>query len=196
MKSIYLILLVIAFNAFGQNSSITSTSSLATQPGNTGVHVVKGNYAMDTANERQQYLGTWRYETPTVFFEIKIELLNQKLRQTPNNIHYYYKDIVTIKYKLIKDDVLLYDNLNTPNDQIDSYGVKYGGDSFLDCSFVDYTKFVRAKLEITKLNTVPEKIIFDLSRYSYALLNHTPGFYDDGPLFYVPTGPIEMVKVN
>ncbi len=51
---------------------VLSTSSLA-DPYDI-VHLINhGNYAMDTNNERAQYIGTWRYESNGLLFELKVD---------------------------------------------------------------------------------------------------------------------------
>jgi hypothetical protein len=57
-------------------------------------HTKQGNYAIDTANEREQYVGLWRYQENGILFELKIELNNQRL-----TLH-GYTSLLEISYTL------------------------------------------------------------------------------------------------
>src|SRR5690554_5885496 len=124
-KIIIIIVIFMGYNVFSQDLPILSTTSLA----NPEYISEKGSYGMDTANERQQYVGLWRYNENGILFELKIELKNQSLNKIENQgiVHYYtYRDIVTLKYKLVKNGVELHNDLDLPYQEegYNSYGVK------------------------------------------------------------------------
>jgi hypothetical protein len=190
-------LLFIVNIAFAQYP-VESTTSLANED-DRYEHTKQGNYAMDTANEREQYVGLWRYQENGILFELKIELLNQKinLREFEEQSNYYYMDRVSIRYKLVKNGITLHDNINSPNiEQYVSYGFKYGSSEYLRGRMIDYTRNVIGQYTIKKLNTSPEKIIFNLGEFNYRRLN-PDSFYQAGvKLFSIPVGDLEMVKVD
>ncbi len=179
---------------------VITTTSLAGDPSNDVNFLKNGNYAIDVNNERDQYVGLWRYQDNGILFELKIEKKNQYINKVfiQGITSYHFFDVLTFKYKLIKNNVLIYDNLNQtiPEDYI-SIATKYGVDNYAYGGFLDATRNVCAKVSITKTNTNPEKIFFDLSSGAYYLLN--PISYYEGhviPLFNVPTNGIEMLKVD
>ncbi|WP_417369985.1 hypothetical protein [Flavobacterium beibuense] len=60
MKSlISIIIILIGFNVPAQSLPVTSTTSL-TNPDIDPNFGTNGNYAQDTTNERDQYVGTWQ----------------------------------------------------------------------------------------------------------------------------------------
>lgn len=162
-------------------------------------HGTSGNYGVDTNNERDQYVGLWEYNMNGTLFQLKIEKVDQFLvnlnfnNQNPNS--YYYNDVVIFKYKLIKNGVTLYDNLNTPILNNFSQGTKLASNSYLGGRFIEYYRGVNTLCEITKLSAIPEKINFNISRHIYSLLNPA-SFYQDGlPLFFIPANGIIMNKI-
>lgn len=175
---------------------VLSTSSLA-DPYDI-VHLINhGNYAMDTNNERAQYIGTWRYESNGLLFELKVDAADQFLQQFPDGSKYFFWDALILKYRLVENDVEIYNNLNatvTPNHE--SIGLKQGDREYLSGRIKDFTRNVTGTFSITKLNNNPEKIYFMLYLSGYTL--HNPReFYDDGqPLFSLPTNGVEMIKVE
>jgi hypothetical protein len=178
---------------------VLSTTSLAST-NDENSHTNTGNYAMDTANERNQYVGTWEYNQNGVLFEVKIEKKEQELLGvTSISSHYFYADVVTFKYRLVKNGQEVFNNLNqaifTGTDFMSS-AIKEGGDNYASGVFYDKTRNVQGVVTIKKLNTTPEKITFEVPLGAYHLMN-PPAYYEDGqPLFSIPTGEIEMVKVE
>jgi hypothetical protein len=197
MKNILTLTIIIISNIV-YSQSILSTTSLANQNDKHN-HTKQGNYAMDTANEREQYVGLWRYQENGILFELKIELNNQRLNsmQYEGQLFYYYVDEVILKYKLVKNGIVLHDNLNSPvivGDYV-SYGSKTANYP-LDGRILDYTRNVFGSFTIKRLNTTPEKIIFNLGEFNYKRLN-PDSFYQAGvKLFSIPTGDLEMVKID
>lgn len=210
MKTIIKIIVLLIVNSiYSQNTNgqyrVNRYASLYFQ-GDQQYYGELGVYARDTENEREQYLGLWRYETATILFEVKIEKADKLMFMIQDSqdvvSNYCFFDSVIFKYKLVENGITIYDNLNkvmpnsvSKNNYLSS-GRKQGWYDYLSGRFIDYTRNVAALVEIKKLNTVPEKISFDMSRNIYNKLN-TPSFYTDTSinLFNVPVGLIEMVKV-
>ena len=167
-------------------------------------HTNNGNYAMDTANERDQYVGTWKYDNGIgTIFEIKISKNDQAFHGViyRGEIYsdYYFMDNILIQYKLIINNTLIYDNMNSTNlDTIRSSGHKYASMNYLHGSIVDETTKVGVRYDIFKTNdTSPEKIIFKAQRGTmYKLYPRTGITAPDGTPTFFPMEEIEMVKVN
>jgi len=86
---------------------------------------------MDTNNERAQYIGLWRYQANGILFELKVEAADQMLEQFPNGSKYYFWDAVTLKYRLVKDGVEIYNNLaETVSNNQRSSGLKLGDQEY------------------------------------------------------------------
>lgn len=197
------IIIIIAFiglNAHAQLLPVTSTTSL-TNPDIDTNFGTNGNYAQDTANERDQYVGTWQYSQNGILFQVKIEKVNQLLSKWEDEngtvFRYTYCDVVIFKYKLVVNGNLIQDNLNQTNlpDLYPSEAIKKGTDDDLYGSFFDITNNVASRVSIKLLNTATPKITFNLSPGAYYFPN--PDLPNNPePLFTVPTGEIEMVKIN
>ncbi len=158
-----------------------------------------GTYVVDTNNERNQYVGLWQYNQNGLFLKLKIEKVDQRLSksvyQGPES-SYYFKDIIIIKYKLEKNGIVLYDNLNETNlDNIYSSGTKRSIDNYLDGHFLEYSRNINSYYTITRLGTFPETINFNLSRFLISRINPS-SFYNDGqPLFNIPTMGLILTKM-
>lgn len=195
---INIFILLLSYYVSGQYPVIT-TSTLA--DGRNDINFLKkGNYAVDTNNERDQYVGLWRYEQNGVLFELNIIKKDQYLNASIYNgeiLHYDYCDEVRLKYKLIKNGVILHNNLYFSEPQSDlSYGIKQGIDDYMDGSILDYTRNVVVSFSIKKLTGIPNKIKFALNPNIYTLKNPS-AYYEDGQLlFNIPLDEIEMVKVE
>jgi len=193
-----IILLLITSCLFAQYHVLTTTSLADTSE--VALHTNIGNYAMDTANEREQYVGTWEYNQNGILLQVKIEKKDEHFVQSKDiPDHYFYIDILSLKYRLVKNRQEIFNNLDqivfTGTDYI-SATYKIGGDDFLHGNFIDKTRNIIGLVTIRKLNTNPEKITFEVPLESYYLMNPNE-YYDDGqPLFSIPTGEIEMVKVE
>jgi len=203
MKTILkLIIILFVQNTFAQYP-VLSTTSLAGNPNMDSNYSKKGNYAIDTNNERDQYVGLWRYQNNEILFELKMEKRDQYLTKIEyqGQVHYSYSDKIIFKYKLIKNGVVLYDNLDTtiPTEKYYSCALKYGENDYLYGSLLDVTRNVRGTVTVKRLPTSsPDKIFFNLSSGGYSLLNPKE-FYNNPPdvkLFNIPTDGIEMIRVN
>ena len=167
-------------------------------------HTNDGNYAIDTANDRDQYIGTWKYDNGIgTIFEINIVKNDQCFIGTIYSgvlySNYYYMDVIKIKYKLTINNTVLFDNLNESNlKKIYESGHKYATMNYLHGSIVDNTTNVGVRYEIYKTtDTSPEKIIFKAQRGTmYKLYPRTNITAPDGTPTFFPMEEIEMVKVN
>ena len=144
----------------------------------------KGNYAVDTNNQRNQYVGLWRYEQNGILFELKMEKRDQYLYLlTYNGItDYDYSDLIIFKYRLVKNGITIYDNIGTtlPNENYFSSATKYGDLDYLSGRMIDMTRNVNASVSIKRLPaSSPDKIYFNLSSGGYSLLN--PSSYYTNP---------------
>lgn len=183
--------------------SVLTTTSLSGDPLIDPNFLNNGNYAVDTNNERDQYVGLWRYQTPEILLEIKMEKKDQQIFRMQNSSgqtdYYYYIDVLIIKYRLVKNSLEVYNNLNenlNSNYNYKWFVFKQGINNFANGRMQDFTRQVNASLNITKLNTNPEKIIFDLSSGIYRLEGPDELYQPSVKLFDLPTDGIEMVRVN
>ena len=189
-------------NIVNAQCSITTTTNLGDNPRNDPNFSKNGNYAKDFNNERDQYVGLWRYQTADILFELKMEKRDQYLSYNSyqNFLLCNYTDVIVFKYKLVKNGVTIYDNLNAviPNTNYFSNATKYNDYEFLSGRLIDVTRNVNASVEVKRLpSTSLDKIFFNLSSGTYALLN-PPEYYISQPnidLFNIPVDGIEMVRV-
>ena len=198
---IYIKLTILLFCSYlsAQELPVLSTTSLA-NPEDDMNNPKNGNYAVDTNNERNQYVGLWEYNQNGIIFQLKIEKQDQvinKIEYDGEVSNYNYYDQVSLRYKLIKNNITLFNNLNEPTiDNITSYGIKQASYPFLDGRIFDHTRNVVGSYTIKKYSNQPNKILFNLGLGNYRLLN-APSYYQDGqPLFSIPIGEIEMIKIN
>lgn len=180
---------------------VLSTTSLAIESDN--IHFAEnGNYAMDTTNERDQYVGTWQYNQNGVEFTIKIEKKDQVFHgiffQGELKSNYYYFDEVIIKYKLIRNGILLYNNLNETNlNNIETTGSKFTSDDYMLGNFIDKTKNVGVRYQIYKTDALnPETIIFKADNGANFRLNPDFTYQDGEQIIFIPLGEITMIKIN
>ena len=202
MKTFYKIFCLIVINITYAQLPTLSTTSLA----NSAEDLDKtnnGNYAIDTANERQQYVGTWQYSNSNTLFQIKIEKVDKYFRGIYYNGrlqgNYYFIDAVKIKYKIVIDGVVLFDNLNETNlDLVGGSGTKLGSNTYLHGSIIDEITKVGVRYDIYKTSaTSPEKIIFKGERGTlYALRPRTNITAPDGSPTFIPLNEIEMIKID
>ena len=161
-----------------------------------------GNYAMDTANERDQYVGTWQYNQNGTLFIIKIEKRDQRflgdIIQGQLESTYSYIDEVIIKYKLVINGNLLYDDLNVTNlNNIKTSGFKFASDDYLSGNFIDKTKNVGVRYQIYKTNTSnTENIIFNADNGANFRLNPDFTYQEGEQIIFIPLGEITMIKIN
>lgn len=202
MKTFYKFFCLIVINITFAQLPTLSTTSLA----NSAEDLDKannGNYAIDTANERQQYVGTWEYSNSNTLFQIKIEKVDKYFYGIYYNGrlqgNYFFMDAVKIKYKIVVDGVVLFDNLNETNlDLVGGTGTKLGSNPYLHGSIIDEITKVGVRYEIYKTSaTSPEKIIFKGERGTmYALRPRTNITAPDGSPTFIPLNEIEMIKTD
>ncbi|WP_143055654.1 DUF6705 family protein [Flavobacterium terrigena] len=198
-KQIIYIFLLCTSSLFAQYPVLTTTS--LSNPDHDDQHSKHGNYAIDTNNDRQQYVGLWRYTTNDLLFELKIVKLDKLCSSTPPPTGYTRKysfiDGVVITYKLVKNGIIIYDNLNTifTNTNYHSWGYVEAPDDFLYGRMKDFNGGATSIFTITNLNTSPNKIYFDLSSMAYSLDRPKETYQHDVKLFTLPTGGIEMIRV-
>ncbi len=184
-----------------QNLPVLSTTSLA-NPDEHFLHTYNGNYAKDTANERQQYVGLWEYNQNGILFQLKLDKQDQVINKIEVDgvvSHYNFTDEITVRYRLVKNGTELFNNLNDPLSSINTstaFGVKEGNIPQLYGRLLDHTRNVVGSFNIVKLVSTPQKILFTMERFNYHIQN-PPAYYNDGqPLFSIPQNGIEMVKVE
>lgn len=199
MKNYIYILILFSCNVItAQDLPVLTTTSLA-NPEDNMEHAKKGNYAKDLGNYRDQYVGLWEYNQNGVLFQLKIEKEDMAINKIEYNgevSNYNYTDEVILKYKLIKNGIVLFDNLNTTTvDFINGWGIKQVNRELYG-RMLDFTRNVMGAYTITKQPGSNTTIIFNLVLGDYRLLN-PPTYYQDGqPLFSIPTGGFVMSKIN
>ena len=113
MKNIKIIIntvvLFVTINLYSQTYPVLSTTNQAFTAYDDN-YLETGNYAIDGSKIRNQLVGNWLYQASGISFEIKIEKRDKEFSRTPNT--YSFMDIIIIKYKLVKNGVVLHDNLN------------------------------------------------------------------------------------
>ncbi|MGV3461224.1 MAG: DUF6705 family protein [Flavobacterium sp.] len=203
MKTTISLLILLLGNALlAQQYPILSNTSLADYEHRMD-SAMPGNYAMDTANERQQYVGLWEYNQNGILFQLKIEKADQAMTliSNSNSTTYSYADVVVLRYRLVKNGVELFNNLaQTSVSNYDASGIKLGNEDFLKGYMTDFTRNVYGYYEIKNITPlqqgVTQKILYEMILGNYVKGN-PDSFYQDGqPLFSIPLGPIEMVKIN
>lgn len=190
--------LLLVFRVSAQNPPVLSTTSLS-DPNQKFDHSKEGNYAQDTSNYRDEFVGTWQYNQNGILSQLRIFKQDQVCFKKEDNgqiLDYSYSDCIILKYKLIKNGVVLFDNLNDQTyDFKKSYGTKmYGTD--MSGHILDMTRNVRGFYLMRRIPSSSAKLWFNLMTTNHKMLNDS-SFYQDGqPLFSIPTGGIEMVKIN
>ncbi|MFC4739318.1 DUF6705 family protein [Flavobacterium ponti] len=201
-----IILIALLFFCFAKAQEVPgypvlSTTSLAIESDD--IHFAEnGNYAMDTANERDQYVGTWQYNQNGTLFIIKIEKRDQRflgdIIQGQLESTYSYIDEVRIRYKLVINGVLLYDNLNETNmNNINTSGFKFAGDDYLSGNFIDKTKNVGVRYQIYKTDaSTPETIIFKADNGANFKLGPDSSYTSGEQIIFIPLGETTMIKID
>jgi hypothetical protein len=155
---------------------------------------------MDTTNNLDIYVGTWIYnDNKGTIFTLKLQRKNQVLCETQNN-NYSFDDNIILTYRLEKNNVVLFDNLDAPlpNEIIKNEGLGYFGNatSFtdLDGGFEDVPYNIFSSCTIKKLTISsgqPEKISFRL----YESRKRNPAsFYVGLPTLFSMPNNIELTK--
>lgn len=199
VRKLYLLLVLTSFSLSARRLPVLSTTSLS-NPAQRFEHVRYGNYAQDDNNLRNLYVGTWQYNQGGILFVIKLTKRDQVLnkREFNGEIQYYdYADEIDVRYKLVKNGMVLFDNLNSTDvSPIKSYGIAMVGYD-LDGRILDQTRNVIGDFTAKRLMiSGPPKILFDLNRFDYTMLNPSTYYQDGQPLFSIPTGEIEMIKID
>lgn len=195
---IYIFTLLLCNLITAQNLPVLSTTSLADWE-KSMEHAKNGNYAKDIQNYRDQYVGFWEYNQNGIIFQLKIEKEDMVLNKIEYNgvvSSYNYIDKIVLRYRLVKNGVVLHDNLNDSTlDFTNGWGIKQFNRDLYG-RMLDYTRNVMGSYTITKPVGSSTTIVFDLILGNYTLQN-SPSFYQDGqPLFSIPTGGIIMTKIN
>ena len=190
----FIIVFMLGLGCKAQNLPVLSTTSLANPDDDINISV-NGNYAKDTNNERDQYVGLWQYNQNGILFQLKIEKADKVINKIEDK--YSYCDKIVLRYKLIKNGVTIHDNLNQATvDYVTTWGLKQSSKNDLRGRILDYTRNLVGSYTVTKLSGLPAKINFNLVLGDYRLLNPHSYYQDGQPLFSIPTGGIEMVKIN
>lgn len=199
MKHLFFILSFICCACNAQELPVIKTLSLANSEDDINIGD-NGTYAIDTNNERDQYVGLWEYNQNGIIFQLKIEKedkVQNKIEYNGEISHYNYIDKVVLRYKLIKQGIVIYNNLNEESiDYVTAYGTKRASFNFLSGRLLDHTRNVVGSYTISKQWGTPATIIFDLNLGNYTLQNPRSYYNDGQPLFSIPTGGIIMTKIN
>ncbi|MDN3707636.1 hypothetical protein QW060_10930 [Myroides ceti] len=202
---IHLIILCCMLQAYSQQYPVLSVTNqvLSTTDDN---YSMRGNYAKDVGNIRNQVVGSWRYQTPDLLLELKIEKRDKELYRMGETF-YDYKDIIIIKYKLVKNGVVLHDNLNSIISQNNtgyhnydlnfvSYGFYYDATYTFKGFINDYYRQVLCsyKLQKTNLNG-QEKLLLNISNGNYRIYGDASMYTPSQKLFSLPLGPILLDRV-
>ena len=200
MKKLFIYLFLFCTSIMFAQYPVLTTTSLS-NPSHEDQHSNHGNYAIDTNNDRQQYVGLWRYTSSEIVLDIKITKLDKLCSSTPppegHTRQYSFMDGVILTYKLVKNGIVLHDNLSTTftNVNYHSWGYIESPDNFLYGRIKDFTGGVTSVFTITNLNTTPNKILFDMSNMAYSLDNPRNTYQQGVKLFTIPTGGIEMIRI-
>ncbi len=194
----YFFIVVLAFvQANAQDLPVLSTTSLSS-PGRS--YGTNGNYAKDYHNLRGPYVGTWRYNQGGVNLIIKMSKLDKVLNKIEYQgvvSRYNYKDKLELRYRLVVNGTVLFDNLTTGNvDPITSYGIARAGYD-LNGRILDHTRNVVGSFTAKSVMiSGQKKMLFNLYLGNYTMINPRSYYQDGQPLFSIPTGEIEMVKID
>ncbi|MDN3707637.1 hypothetical protein QW060_10935 [Myroides ceti] len=165
-----------------------------------------GNYAKDIGNIRNQVIGNWRYQTPNLLLELKIEKRDKEFSGI-SATQYRFKDIIIIKYKLVKNGMVLHDNLNatipTNSIQNQAYDINYVSDGYYYNTtytfkgFInDYYRQVLCSYEMQKTNVNgQEKLLLNISNGNYRIYGNASMYTPSQKLFSLPLGPILLDRV-
>ncbi|WP_448607421.1 DUF6705 family protein [Paenimyroides ceti] len=202
---IHLIILCCMLQAHSQQYPVLSITN-QTFAANDINYLKKGNYAKDTEGIRDQIMGSWRYATSNLLLEIVIEKQNKKLYRV-GNTSYDYKDIIVMKYKLVKNGVVLHDNLNSiipqNNTGYHTYGIDFISYGFYyDTSYKfkgfinDYYRQVLCSYEMQKTNlNGQEKLLLNISNGNYRIYGDASMYIPSQKLFSLPLGPILLDRI-
>lgn len=111
MKNIFILLLITMFVNCKAQTRFPQRTVSQTQAHANDFDIQVGDYVKDTENRLNAYEGAWIYNANGVEFTLKLEKKEQVLMETNNNNYRFYDMIIT-RYKLIKDGVTLFNNLD------------------------------------------------------------------------------------
>ncbi len=202
---IHLIILCCMLQAYSQQYPVLTVTNqvLSTTDDN---YSTKGNYAKDVGNIRNQVVGSWRYQTPDLLLELKIEKRDKEFSGI-SATQYRFKDIIIIKYKLVKNGMVLHDNLNATipfnSIQNQAYDINYISDGYYyDTSYTfkgfinDYYRQVLCSYEMQKTNlNGQEKLLLNISNGNYRIYGDASMYTPSQKLFSLPLGPILLDRV-
>ena len=208
MKNIKIILsiavLFVTINLYSQSFPVLSTTNQAFTATDDN-YLVNGNYSKDIGNIRNQLIGTWRYQAAGVLLEIKIEKRDKELYRTPST--YRFLDIIIIKYKLVKNGMVLHDNLNAVipvnNTGYHTYSLDYVSDGFYYSNTYEFRGFINDyyrqvlcdyTLKKTNVNG-QDKLLLNISNGNYRIYGDDSMYTPSQKLFSLPLGPILLDKL-
>ncbi|WP_448607551.1 DUF6705 family protein [Paenimyroides ceti] len=202
---IHLIILCCMLQAYSQQYPVlTVTNQVLSKTDDN--YSMKGNYAKDVGNIRNQVVGSWRYQTPDFLLELKIEKRDKEFSGI-SATQYRFKDIIIIKYKLVKNGMVLHDNLNATipfnSIQNQAYDINYISDGYYyDTSYTfkgfinDYYRQVLCSYEMQKTNlNGQEKLLLNISNGNYRIYGDASMYTTSQKLFSLPLGPILLDRV-
>ena len=202
---IHLIILCCMLQAYSQQYPVlTVTNQVLSKTDDN--YSMKGNYAKDVGNIRNQVVGSWRYQTPDLLLELKIEKRDKEFSGI-SATQYRFKDIIIIKYKLVKNGMVLHDNLNATipfnSIQNQAYDINYISDGYYyDTSYTfkgfinDYYRQVLCSYEMQKTNlNGQEKLLLNISNGNYRIYGDASMYTPSQKLFSLPLGPILLDRV-
>jgi len=202
---IHLIILCCMLQAYSQQYPVLSVTNQVLSKTDDN-YSMKGNYAKDVGNIRNQVVGSWRYQTPDLLLELKIEKRDKELYRMGETF-YNFDDIIIIKYKLVKNGVVLHDNLNSilpqNNTGYHNYDLNFISEGiYYDATYTfrgfinDYYRQVLCtyKLQKTNLNG-QEKLLLNISNGNYRIYGDASMYTPSQKLFSLPLGPILLDRV-
>lgn len=169
-----------------------------------------GDYIKDVNNRLNHYVGTWQYNKGNgTILTLKLQKILKKKSISPNGEYEYFDKIITT-YKLVKNGVVLVDNLNIAipaptgfsalsRDDSMKYGQFYHGSSpdYIDGIISDISLGINTYAEIELLLTTvnePRKIKFSMYGNNSRRI-HPDSFYEGKPTFEIPNF-ITLTKIN
>lgn len=208
MKNIKIILntalLFVTINLYSQSFPVLSTTNQAFTTTDDN-YWETGNYAIDSGNIRNQLVGTWRYQTSGILLEMKIEKRDKELYRTPNT--YRFLDIIIIKYKLVKNGVVIHDNLNATipvnNTGYHNYDLNFISYGFYNKNTYEFRGFMNDyyrqvlcdyTMQKTSVNG-QDKLLLNISNGNYRIYGDDSMYTASQKLFSLPLGPILLDKL-
>ena len=201
MKNIFLFFAIILFYSCNAQTRFPQRIISQTQAHN-GEEILSGDYVKDTENKLNTYEGTWIYNANGIEFILKLEKKEQVLSDFGG--HYYFYDMIITRYKLVKNNVTLFDNLDATlphhilsRNEEGVFGFFNFAENYskLSGGFYDFNYNIISNCFLTKIITSvgePERIIFKLWG---GIKYNEPGFYEGlTDAFSIPNN-IELTKL-